>query len=103
MMKASNSQTVLFVIPSGFEKTEAENISPIKWKAEVILSARKKIHAKTVNANVMIIDSNSLNVGYIRPCATMSRLFLLLLNRIDGKMNNAFKNPQAMNVQFAPC
>ena len=94
---------VEFRMPSGFEKTDIEHISPINWKALDKLSARKKIHAKTVNANVTMIATKSLKFGKILPAATISMLFLFVLKIIDGRMNNACSKPQTINVQFAPC
>ena len=46
---------------------------------------------------------NSFKEGSVLPCATMSRLFLLVFITIEGIMNKAFRNPQKMKVQFAPC
>ena len=87
----------------GTEKRECENILRMNPKALLTLSDRKNIHAKTVKQKVTITAVNSLNVGRTLPAATVLRLFLFVLNKIDGMMNKAFKNPQIINVQFAPC
>lgn len=76
------------------------NIYSNAWVSELAL---KKIQAKAVNVNVRIILINSLNDGNILSCATISKLFLFVLKIIEGKMNNAFRNPQNIKVQFAPC
>ena len=67
------------------------------------LLALKKIHAKTVSAKVIRIEKKSLIEGSVLPFATISKLFLLVFNKMDGMMYNAFRNPQIMNVQLAPC
>src|SRR5690606_11306836 len=67
------------------------------------LLALKKIQAKTVRPKVASIATNSLKEGRSFPAATISRFFLFVLNKTDGKINNAFKKPQMINVQLAPC
>ena len=79
------------------------NIFLMKEKASEILSARKKIQQKVARPNVSTTWKNSFKEGSILPCATMSRLFLLVFITIEGIMNKAFRNPQKMKVQFAPC
>jgi hypothetical protein len=49
------------------------------------------------------MDSKSFRLGRYLPFATISRLFLFVLNIIDGIMYKAFRKPQTINVQFAPC
>lgn len=49
----------------GNEKSDLEKIPEINWKAWCKSLALKKIHAKTVNANVVHINRNSLKEGKI--------------------------------------
>ena len=71
--------------------------------ASEILSDLKKIQAKTVRLKVVPILMISFIDGKILPFATVSRLSRLVLKIIEGKINKAFMNPHAMNVQLAPC
>ena len=65
--------------------------------------ARKKIQANVVKQNVSMMEKNSFIVGKYLPFATMSRFLRLLLLSTEGMMNKAFRSPQIMKVQFAPC
>jgi hypothetical protein len=49
------------------------------------------------------MDVNSLNDGNKEPFATISKLFRFVLKMMDGIMKSAFKNPQTIKVQLAPC
>ncbi len=68
-----------------------------------MLSALKNIQVSDVNINVKIMDLNSLKVGYNEPFATISKLLRFVLKMMDGIMNSAFKKPQTIKVQLAPC
>ena len=68
----------------GTEKNELENILLMNNRAAVTLSDLKKIQAKTVKPKVSIIISSSFIEGKFLPCATMLRLFLWVLNIIEG-------------------
>lgn len=87
----------------GIDKNVGEAIPAINLPAWAISSARKKIHANTVKQKVTSIAMSSLNDGNDLPFATISRLFLFVLKMIDGIINSAFKNPQTMKFQLAPC
>ena len=71
--------------------------------AWLMRSALKNIHAITVRKNVVSICANSLTLGNNRPCATVSRFLRFVANKIEGMMNSAFRKPQAIKVQLAPC
>lgn len=94
-----------FVIPTnpGAENKDLENIFFTNPNASLMLEDLKNIQAKTVSKNVIIIEKKSRNVGNSRPLATISRLFLWVFKIMEGIIYKAFKNPQKMKVQFAPC
>ena len=78
------------------------NIFLMKENASEILSARKKIQQKVARPNVRSTWKNSFREGSILPCATMSRLFLLVFITIEGIMNRAFRNPQKNESPVCP-
>ena len=75
----------------------------INDRAWVTLSALKNIQAKTVKENVSKIFTNSIILGKTFPSATISKWVRFLFNNNRGKKYSAFKTPQIINVQFAPC
>ncbi len=88
---------------SGKFKMDEEKMVPTIWNAWEILSDLKKIHAKVASRKVSSIDPNSLTEGNVLSNATISIFERLVFEIIEGKINKAFKNPQKIKVQFAPC
>ena len=68
-----------------------------------IFSALKKTQANTVSPKVNAILKNSLIEGKYLPFATISKFCLFLFKSKRGIKKMAFKAPQTMNVQLAPC
>jgi hypothetical protein len=106
MKKTTNNiVTMASVLPikTGVLKIVDENM-PFKYKmASVTDLALKKIHAKTVNPKVITIEKSSLKDGNNFPLATISMLFLWVLNIMDGIIYKALSKPQTIKVQLAPC
>jgi hypothetical protein len=102
-INSSSKINMLNGIIVGAVNNDPENVSEIYLNASPMLSDLKKTQANTVKPNVTAIERASFNVGKYLPLATISKLFLFVLTRMEGIIYRAFKKPQARNVQFAPC
>ena len=70
----------------GSVHNEAENIDEINRNACPMESALKKIHANTVNPNVILMEPISPQVGHTRPWATMFKWSRCVRLRMAGKI-----------------
>ena len=71
--------------------------------ASLIVFALKNIQAKHVIINVMRILKIILSDEKFKPNSNSSMLFRFLFNNNKGIKYSALINPQAINVQLAPC